>query len=543
MTEPSGNANTRQAFARALWDLADLTRADSSRRSFRATAYRNAIWSLDDLDPGLETTAEEAMQVPGIGPGIVRLIQEFRETGSLRDYERLHARYPAESGRIRRLPRVTPAILRELKDVAGVETWSDLEIAVDSGDALLAKGVGPATLERWAAVSSLWPSGRALPAHESWVLARTARSHFERILRAPVTVTGEVRRVTEWAHTITLVVAGEVSADLVRSSAIGVPESVDEGSVRLDTPFGIPMEVRLATENELGTALVSTTGPEAHLRLLDLSTAAPTEQAVYEASGLNWVAPPARAARLPPDDLIGVDDMRGDLHLHTDSSPDGRITLDELVAALVDMGYSYAAVTDHTAGLRFGGLDGEALMAQKREIERVREVYPEFHLLHGAEINIEPDGTLDIEDEVLDELDIVVAGVHSSFDLSEEEQTRRVTSALAHPRVRVLSHPTGRRIGLRAPLRLDMAAVMDTAATHFVALEANGHRDRLDLNADLAKQAFDRGVVLAANSDAHRLAELANMGNAVASLQAGHLPVDAVVNAREYEEFLTWLRG
>jgi DNA polymerase (family 10) len=371
------------------------------------------------------------------------------------------------------------------------------------------------------------------------VLARTARSHFERILRAPVTVTGEVRRVTEWAHIITLVVAGEVSADLLRSSAIGIAENVDEGSVRLDTPFGIPMEVRMATENELGTALVSTTGPEAHLRLLDLSTAAPTEQAAYEASGLNWVAPPARAGRLPPDDLIGVDDMRGDLHLHTDLSPDGRIALDELV----DMGYSYAAVTDHTAGLRFGGLDGEALMAQKREIDRVRELYPEFHLLHGAEINVEPDGTLDIEDEFLDELDIVVAGVHSSFDLSEEEQTRRVTSALAHPRVRVLSHPTGRRIGLRPPLRLDMAAVMDIAATHSVALEANGHRDRLDLNADFAKQAFDRGVVLAANSDAHRSAELTNIGNAVASLQAAHLPVDAVVNARGHEEFLTWLRG
>jgi DNA polymerase (family 10) len=234
-------------------------------------------------------------------------------------------------------------------------------------------------------------------------------------------------------------------------------------------------------------------------------------------------------------------DVRGDLHVHSDRSPDGRMPLDLIVEMSIQRGYRYLLITDHTLGLRFGGLGRDELLMQADELEHLRSRYPELTILHGAEVNIGLDGTLDIDDETLAMLDMVVAGLHSHFGLPIEQQTARVIEALGHPAVRVLAHPTGRRIGTRPPIELDVPAVIAAAVSHDRALECNGHRDRLDLSVPWVQLAAGMGARFAANSDAHRPDELGNIANAVAILQAAGVGSAQVVNTAPVDEFARWL--
>jgi DNA polymerase (family X) len=540
------SVSARQSLAFALWNLADLIQADERRRSFRAKAYRSAIWSLDHLAPDLGDTDEEILSVRGLGPGMVRLISEFRSEGRIAELDHLSHRYPAESGRLRRLPRMTASVLRGLKAGAGVETADDLLIAIETGAAAATKGVGEATLQRWLDVLELWNPG-ALPAHQAAVLSGLMRSHLAEMLGARVEVAGEVRRVTEWVNRFDLLVETEdwESTRLVlRSSVIGCPKGSAESEEHLESFSGVDVVVTLTSAAAWGSGLVRATGPPSHVRMLGDSGEFRTEQDVYSANGTVWIPPPARespqAIQVSPE-LILPQMIRGDLHVHSVASPDGRMSLDDVVETLSDAGYEYAVVTDHTIGLRFGGLDEAGLRRQRLEIEAVNMRHPRFALFQGAEVNIGRDGTLDVDDATLSSLDLVVAGVHSHFDLPEADQTERVVRALGHPAIRVLAHPTGRRIGLRPPLRLDVDRVLDAARRHAVALESNGHRDRLDLSSELARRAADHGVMFAANSDAHRPGEFANLDNAVATLQRAGVERPAVINALPLGEFRNWM--
>jgi DNA polymerase (family 10) len=217
--------------------------------------------------------------------------------------------------------------------------------------------------------------------------------------------------------------------------------------------------------------------------------------------------------------------------------------LADVLAAAVNLGYEYVLITDHTSGLRFGGLDERELLMQRAEIDVARERFPDLVVLHGAELNIDRDGALDIDDESLALLDLAVAGLHSHFDLGREEQTSRVLNALRHPAVRVLAHPTGRRIGIRPRVDLDIDAVIAGAVDSGVALEVNGHRDRLDLSADLAAAAVAAGALLAANSDAHRIGELVNVANAVGTMQKAGVTATSVLNSMPIDRFREWLTG
>lgn len=538
-------ASARQTLAFLLWDLADLIQADERRRSFRAKAYRAAIWSLDQLSPSLEDSAEQILSVPGLGPGMVRLISVFKSDGRIAELEDLARRYPTEIGRLRRLPRMTASILRSLKAEAGVETADDLVAAIETGAADAVKGVGTATRERWLELLDLWqPEG--LPAHQAAVLAGALRIHVADMLKARVAVGGEVRRVTEWVKQIDLLVETEEPGDTrrwLRSSVVGRHVASGENEESFESFSGLALVVALTSARAWGSGLIRVTGPPAHLGEVGDVGAHSTEEEAYASLGARWMPPPARETEsldVHPD-LILPGMLRGDLHIHSAASPDGRMHLDEIAERLSGAGYEYAVVTDHTIGLRFGGLDANGLWRQREEIEAVNRRYPHFALFQGAEVNIDRDGSLDIDDATLDSLDLVVAGVHSHFDLPENEQTSRVVRALSHPAIRVLAHPTGRRIGLRAPLRLEFGRVLEAAHRHGVALEANGHRDRLDLSSELARRAVDEGAMLAANSDAHRPGEFANVENAVATLQRAGVERRSVVNAMPLGDFREWL--
>ncbi|MGH8944612.1 MAG: PHP domain-containing protein [Acidimicrobiia bacterium] len=540
----------RRHFAAMLWHLADLVRADERGRSFRSKAYRRAVWSLDDLSPDLDQPSEELIQVPGIGPGVAALIEEFRRTGRLKQLEALESLYPREVERMRRLPRTNPALLRTLKVQLGVETIDELELAVDAGALTTLRGVGETTVELWHRILDLSPGPGMVPSHRAWAMAGQMRDHLERHLDVTVAEAGQVRRVEDWVAWIDLVVATEDRAlarrflDLTAVASRSDP--VDDEVHRLRTHDDVGVTVHLVAPLGFGTALLRATGPGTHVEevLSDGRSPLATEVEVYRARGLAWVPPAARGLSVErATEVVRVADLRGDLHVHTDWSPDGRVSLLDMVRACLARGYQYLLISDHTKGLRFGGLDEDGVERQARLIGKVRAAVPELALFHGAELNIDPSGALDLADSALGGLDFAVAAVHSRFDLGREEQTKRVIKALGHPVVKVLAHPTGRRIGIRPPLALDLDAVFAAAAEEGVALELNGHRDRLDLSAELAEHALAAGCRLAVNSDAHRLGEVFNVENAVATAQRAGVGPERVVNTLELDDFVSWVES
>lgn len=538
-------SHSKRGFASMLWRLADLVRAGESRRSFRAKAYRTAVWALDDL-PTLEVTDEEILATPGIGPGVTALITEYRSTGKINQLIPLEEAYPTDAPRMRRLPRMTPHMLHDLKGL-GIETSADLLRAIESGAAGTVRGAGEPTLDLWRRILELPPGPGFFPSHEAWVIAAQLASHIADHTNAEVHVAGAVRRVEEWADRLDLVVitehAGSVTSFLADSAALASHSQPSEGPQLAVSHPGLPVELHLASQQDAGSALFIATGPPEHVSQVNVTTEEPSEEELYRSAGLAaWVPPPARGLPLEKAaDVITIEDLRGDLHVHGEDSPDGRMGLETILQLATARGYEYVLITDHTKGLRFGGLTGPELENQARALERLRAEFPDITIFHGAELNIMQDGALDLDDDELERLDFAVAGVHSYFGLDRDSQTRRVTAALEHPIVRVLAHPLGRRIGIRPAIDLDMEAVIEVATAQGVALETNGHRDRLDLPPAWIAVAAERGAFFAANSDAHRVHEMANIANAVATLQKSGVTPSRVINSFGVDELSDWV--
>ena len=537
----------RRELAGLLWQLADLVQASERRRSFRARAFRAAVWALDDLSPELHDSDEEMAAVEGVGPGIIRLVDEYRRTGTLADVDRLQERFPARSAVLARLPRMTPARLEALKRGLGVDDEIDLLDAVASGAVETIGGIGPATADRWEEILSLKPAAGMVPAHDGAVAAGRLRTHLLRHLPGDTAlVAGAVRRLDEWVGRIDLVVVTaepERASRFLQETAVVASTAAEPGwAVDAITHDGLAVRVHLTDPAAVGTVMLGATGPAGHIEGIDTSHDQPTEEAAYLSVGRTWVPPPARSAdgAGPGGDLVTLGHIQGDLHLHSDWSPDGHMDLDRIVEAALERGYLYLALTDHTHGLRFGGLDPAGLRRQRTAVEAARSRHPDLLLLHGAEVNIDREGRPDLDEATLAWLDFVVAGCHSHFDLHRSEQTARLVAAVRHPAVRVLAHPTGRRIGIRPGFDVDLAPVYAAAVETDTALEVNGHRDRMDLSGADAAAAVAAGARLAANGDAHRPTELDNVAVAVGVMQRGGVGAGSVVNALDLDEFAAW---
>lgn len=456
-----------------LWRLADLEQANSRGRSFRARAYRRAVWSLDHLSPELRESPEEMLAVPGIGAAIAGLITEFRANGDLDAVTARQQRLPRQAWALSRLPRMTPNRLQALKADLDIETTADLREAILRGDAQALPRVGPQTAAYWLRTIDEYREG--LPIYLAVGLAQQLVAHIEEhVPGSRVRVAGAVARLDEWIKEIELAVsdARGVEEFLVSSAAVA----------------GLPVPVKVT--NELAEV-------------------------------------PAGAV------LSGA--LRGDLHVHSDWSPDGRQSLAQIVAVAAARGYEYIGITDHAFGLRFGGLDAERLREQRAEVETLQGKHPEIAILHGAELNIARDGSVDFDLHLLSWLDYTVAGLHSFLSLERDEQTARVMTAIANPEIDVIAHLTGRRIGIRPPIDVDLVPIFAAAADRGTVLEVNGHLDRLDLSADLIKTASGYGVDFVANSDSHRPTEFANVTNACVLLQRAGVTSESVVNTLSLE--------
>jgi DNA polymerase (family 10) len=332
---------------------------------------------------------------------------------------------------------------------------------------------------------------------------------------------------------------------------------------RAVTHSGLPIDLRVVPEEAFGSLLQHLTGSGAHNEALRTeavrrglhvseygiaddgtgrSHACGTEAEVYERLGMQAIPPElrenrgelaaARRGALP--ELVRLEDVRGDLHMHTVAS-DGRNTIAEMAEAARTRGYEYAAITDHSASHGFG--DDVSPDELLRQIERVRSLeVPGLTLLAGSEVNVLPDGSLDYADGLLAQLDWVVASVHTSFRMGEREMTERVVRALEHPLVDALGHPTGRLIGRREPYAIDMDRVIETAARSGTFLEINANPDRRDLPDTLARAAAEAGVTIVVDSDAHRVSTLANMRYGVATARRAWLSAERVANTRSWEE-------
>ena len=328
------------------------------------------------------------------------------------------------------------------------------------------------------------------------------------------------------------------------------------------------MDLRILPPGDYGAALQYFTGSKEHnialrtravkqgLKVSEYGVfreeervAGETEEDVYRALGLAWMPPELREnrgeieaaaeGRLPR--LIAVDDLRGDLQMHSTWS-DGKNSIREMVEACRARGYDYMALTDHSKNLAMtGGLDAKRLRKQLVELDEVREQVPGIHILRSMEIDILRDGSLDLEDELLAELDLVLISVHTMLDLPKDAQTRRVLKAMAHPAVHVVAHPTGRLINQREPINVDIDDLVACAREHHVALECNAHPNRLDLRDTHLIAAREAGVMITISTDSHRTRELDLIHYGVEQARRAWIEPEHVLNTRLFKDVQAWL--
>jgi DNA polymerase (family 10) len=395
----------------------------------------------------------------------------------------------------------------------------------------------------------------------------------EGVLR--VEYAGSLRRLSETIGDIDILVTAEQGSRVVNRFVTlpGVTAILGSGGTKASVVIDDRMQVdlRVVPEPAFGAALLYFTGSKGHnialrqraldrgltlneysLSEIDSGTvvASETEADIYHRMDLRWITPEVREntgeiaasadGSLP--DPMHVTDLRGDLHVHTDWSGDGRSSLTEMLDAAVARGLAYVAITDHAEDLVINGLSRERMLEQRALIEDVQPNYPSLVVLHGAELNIGPEGSIDYDVEFLSGFDFGVASIHSHFDLPEVEQTERLLTAIRNPAVTVVGHPSGRQIGRRPGVRFDADAIFNAAAANDTALEINSHLHRLDLAAPLLRRAVETtDVMFAISTDAHHTSAYSNVQWGIAQARKGWVPKERVVNALDTGHLLEWI--
>ncbi len=569
-------AGTRNLeLADCFHEVADLLEL-REENAFRIRAYRRAAQQLESLGEDAVDALAGGRKIPGIGADLAAKIREWAGTGTIGFLEELRAGLPRGVRTLMSLPGVGPKTARLLYERLGIDSVERLEEACRSGAVLRVPGIGARTcanllrgIETWRLGQARLPLARALPLADALVRGLRAEPAVRE-----VEIAGSLRRRVETIGDLDVLVTSDrpaaVLEHFVRLPPVAAVLARGETKCSVRHHDGIQVDLRVVEPDAFGAALQYFTGSRHHnVKLRELAVrkklkiseygvfdergrrvAGRTEAEVYAAVGLPWIPPELRedtgeieaalAGALPP--LLEVGHLRGDLHAHTDWS-DGHHPLAALVAAAEARGYEYIVVSDHSRSATIArGLPPEQLRAQLAEIRALQPRH-RIRILTGTECDILADGALDFPDELLAELDVVLAAVHSRFRQGGPEMTRRICRALENPHVRVLVHPTGRLLGSREPYEVDLEAVFATAARHGTAVEINGSPWRLDLKDSHARRARDLGLALAVDTDAHSLSELAHAELAVATARRAWVGPGQVVNARPLADFLAWARA
>ncbi|HJU37641.1 MAG TPA: DNA polymerase/3'-5' exonuclease PolX, partial [Gaiellaceae bacterium] len=379
------------------------------------------------------------------------------------------------------------------------------------------------------------PAPRGLTRNRALALAGAIAAPLEAVQA------GELRRGCELVHRLVLVSQRPDALErfVAQPEVVAVLERDERHAIGV-TVDGIPVELISVPPQSFGTALVRATGSEAYVAALEPLPAATTEEAVYAGLRVPVLPPELRESpfRGEPPPLVEETDVRGDLHCHTTWS-DGKASVLEMATAARDRGYEYLAICDHTPNVRVvPGLDADALRRQAQEIAAANEELAPFRVLRGAECDIRADGSLDLPDDVLAELEWVQLSLHAGQRLPQAELTARVTEAMRHPAVRCLSHPRGRILNHRPPNALDLERTIEVALETGVALETNGLPDRLDLRDEEVRLAVEAGVPIVCSTDAHSVQGLGNMHLSVTTARRGRAAAGDVLNTRPLAEIL-----
>ncbi len=515
----------------ALGSLLDLSGASP----YSVRAYRRAAELIRRTPAPVAELVRSgrARELRGIGASIEARLQELVATGTLAELAELEADVRPELVAFGRLAGLAPQRMVELGRTLGISTLDELRAAAAAGRLAQVSGIGPKTEARIReALDRPAAPRRGLTLNRSLELSAVVADALGG------TVAGDPRRFVDNAQHLAVVVASDEPDDVVQRFAelpgiVGITERHTGRAVGV-TIDGIPIELVVAAPTSFGTALLRATGSDAYVASLGELPDASDEQALYDALGLAFLPPELREepfAGMPPV-LVELGDVRGDLHVHTTWS-DGKATVLEMAEAARDLGYEYIAICDHTTNVRVvPGLDADAVRRQGDEIAAANEALAPFRVLRGIECDILPDGSLDLPDDVLAELDWVQASVHAGQRGSRDELTRRTLAAVEHPSVRSISHPQGRIINHRAPNAVDLEEVYAACVETGTALETNGLPDRIDLSAELVRDAVRAGVRITCSTDAHSVRGLGNMRLSVGTARRGWCTAGDVLNTR-----------
>jgi DNA polymerase (family 10) len=556
-------------------ELADLYELDGAV-VHRVLAYRNAAKSVREAPTSVAALTREGRvtEMPGIGRTLEEKLQALLETGTIPAVEKMRLKFPPGLLDLTKLPGLGPKRARRLYEELGIASLEDLRTAAETHRLRDLRGFGPkfeeTVLAQFAAGVDQKPRPRvllnkALPIAEGIIEALRAHPAADRVELA-----GSARRGADAVRDLDIVATSTDTAALARVLAeLDVVESTSapgENAARARTHTGMQIDLRVVEPDQFGNVLQHLTGSKEHnmaLReaavrrgvhvseygILDDMTGithrCATEEEVYKRLGMAWIPPELREGRgeleaaaagtLP--DLVTVEDLRGDLHCHTVAS-DGRNTVEQMAQAALERGYEYLAITDHSATHGFGNhVTPEALRAQIEHVRAVSETLDGLELLIGTEANILPDGSLDYDDDLLADLDWVIASVHTSFGMGEQEMTDRIVTAIEHPWVDAIGHLTGRKIETRTAYAVDVDRVFDAAARTGTMIEINSAPDRRDLSDVHARAAAQAGVRILIDSDAHGTNTLHNVKWGIITARRAWLTAADVANTRPWPEF------
>jgi DNA polymerase (family 10) len=567
-----------QQIAKVFNEIAELLEL-KGENVFRIRAYRRAAQNLDGLSKNVSTlTDEDLAAIPGIGKDLIGKIHEYLDKGIVAKHEELKKEIPAGVLDLLRIPGLGPKKAKQFFDTLKIKSVDDLEAAIKAGKLEGMPGIQKKTEENILKGIELikrrterTPLGRVLPLAEDIIRRMKDGAPVNRI-----EVAGSIRRMKETVKDIDILTTSKKPAE-VMDAFVKLPQVsrvLAQGPTKssIVTDEGIQVDIRVVDEDSFGAALQYFTGSKQHnIRLREMAVRAglklneygvfkepgekkiggKTEEEMYKALKLPFIPPELREdqgeietameGKLP--DLVALDDIKGDLHVHTKWS-DGSHDLDTVVAAARKKGYAYIAITDHTKGLGVAhGLDEKRLADEIKLIDEANGKYAGFKVLKGTEIDIRADGRLDLPDEALVGLDIVVASIHSGFKQTEEQITKRILAAIRNPYVNVIAHPTGRLIGERDAYAIDIQAVLREAARNGVAMEVNAYPLRLDLNDMHVKLAKQYGVPLVICTDMHVTSQFDFMAYGVAVARRGWAEKKEVLNTLPYEKLLERLKA
>jgi DNA polymerase (family X) len=569
-------ARANDAVEAALLEYADLLAIVAEDR-FKPRAYEKAAHAVGGYHADLEgMDLAQILQIPSVGKSIAEKVYEYLTTGTMASLESLRSQIPAGVREMTEVSGLGPKKALSVYKDLGISSVDELRTALEDGRLDDVKGFGSKTrenilrgIERRSQASGRALVSTALDLASYFVERLSARRDVERI-----EIAGSLRRMRETIGDVDLLVASSDPAGVMDEFvSAGIVEGIlangDTKSSVL-TRAGLQVDLRVVPLESWGAAMVYFTGSKAHnIRIREMAVrkglklneyglyraesgdliVAETEEEVYAQLGLPWIPPTMREDRgevraaldgsLP--DVLVRKQIHGDLHTHTNLT-DGLASLEQMLESAAELKYAYYAVTDHAPNLYMQRMTDEKMLAQRQELRAMQDRYPKMTLLHGTELNIDPEGNVDWDGDFLSGFDVTVASVHSHFTQSKDDMTRRVIRAMENPYVNIIGHPTTRKIDQREPVEYDLDAIFEAAARTGTALEVNGYPDRLDLRDEHILWARRHGVKFAVDTDSHATVHLEHMRFGVAQAQRGWLSKDDVINAWPLAKLRRFLR-